>query len=185
MTACRLRNRWLGLLGATLLAACATQPVPEPESSPPPPVVKVDEAAMLPLLGYLQLLQHMSPQELQRQRGVLAAIPQTPAAQVRLAILLGQPRGSADLVRALSLLDGVLKSRDPAAASLHPLARALASQYQERLKLETQNERLLQQFKDSQRRSIELQEKIEALTDIERSLPVRPTAGKNAPGVPP
>ena len=184
MTACRLRNRWLGLLGATLLAACATQPVPEPESSPPPPVVKVDEAAMLPLLGYLQLLLQMSPQELQRERGVLAAIPQTPATHVRLAMLLGQARGPADLLRALGLLDGVLKSREPAAASLHPLARALASQYQERLKLESQNDKLLQQLKDSQRRSSELQEKLDALTDIERSLPVRPTPAGNAPGVP-
>jgi hypothetical protein len=88
------------------------------------------------------------------------------------------------IVRALGLLDGVLKSREPAAASLHPLARALASQYQERLKLESQNDKLLQQLKDSQRRSSELQEKLDALTDIERSLPVRPTPAGNAPGVP-
>ena len=184
MIARRRHGRWLGLLAAALLAACASRPAPEPEAPPTPTLAKVDEAAMLPLLGYLQLLQQLSPQELQRERGVLAAIPQTPAAQLRLAMVLGQARGAADLVRALGLLDGVLKSREPAAASLHPLARALASQYQERLKLETQNDKLLQQLKDSQRRSGELQEKLDALTDIERSLPVRPTTGGNAPGVP-
>jgi len=52
------------------------------------------------------------------------------------------------------------------------------------LKLEAQNDKLLQQLKDSQRRSSELQEKLDALTDIERSLPVRPTPAGNAPGVP-
>jgi hypothetical protein len=52
------------------------------------------------------------------------------------------------------------------------------------LRLETQNEKLLQQLKDSQRRSSELQEKLDALTDIERSLPARPTAGSNPPGAP-
>lgn len=182
MIALRRRGRWLALLAAALLAACASRPAPE--ASPPPALAQVDEVAMLPLLGYLQLLLQLSPQELQRERGVLTAIPQTPATQVRLAMVLGQARGTADLVRALGLLDGVLKSREPAAASVHPLARALASQYQERLKLEAQNDKLLQQLKDSQRRSSELQEKLDALTDIERSLPVRPTAGGNAPGVP-
>ena len=99
-------------------------------------------------------------------------------------MLLGQVRGPMDLYRALALLEAVLKSGDPAAASLHPLARTLANQYQERLKLEMQNEKLAQQLKESQRRSGELQEKLDALADIERSLPVRPTAGENLPGAP-
>ena len=47
-----------------------------------------------------------------------------------------------------------------------------------------QNEKLAQQLKESQRRSGELQEKLDALADIERSLPVRPTAGENLPGAP-
>jgi hypothetical protein len=184
MIAARPRGRWPGLLAAALLAACASGPAPELAASPPVTVARVDEAAMLPLLGHLQLLQQMSPQELQRERGVLAAMPPTPATQVRLAMVLGQVRGPTDLFRALGLLDAVLKSREPAAASLHPLTRVLASQYRERLRLETQNEKLLQQLKDSQRRSSELQEKLDALTDIERSLPVRPTAGSNPPGGP-
>jgi len=122
LTTIRLRSHGLGLLAAALLAACAGQPAPEPESPPTPTLAKkVDEAAMLPLLGYLQLLLQMSPQELQRERGVLVAIPQTPATQVRLAMLLGQARGPADLVRALGLLDGVLKS--PGAGGGQPCTR--------------------------------------------------------------
>ncbi|WP_300449224.1 permease [Accumulibacter sp.] len=177
----RAGRRALTLLAAALLAtACVAPPAAPPEA--PPVAAKVDEAAMLPLLGYLQLLQRMSPPELLRERGVLAAIPQTPATHLRLAMLLAQPRGPLDLGRALSLLDGVLKAREAAAVSLHPLAQTLASQFQERLRLDAQNDRLAQQLKESQRRNVELQEKLDALTDIERSLSTLPTNSRNLPG---
>ena len=178
----RTRGGWLGLLAAALLSACTFQPSRVEEALTTVPTV--DESAMLPLLAYSQRLYRMSPQELVRERNVLAMTLQTPSVQVRMAMLLGQPRGPMDIVRALGLLDGVLKSSEPAAASVHPVARALASQYTERLRLETQNEKLAQQLKESQRRSSELQEKLDALADIERSLPVRPTAGENPPGAP-
>jgi hypothetical protein len=200
MTEHRLRGsahdgwrRIVPLFVALLLAACATPPNPIlddvrlPAEDPwrkKKSAVTVDETAMLPLLGYFQLLMRMSPQELLRERTILAAIPQTPAVSVRLAMLLGQPRGPMDLFRAQGLLENVLKSADPAAASVHPLARALSAQYGERLKLEMQSEKLNQQLKEGQRRNSELQEKLDALADIERTLPVRPAAGDNPPGVP-
>ena len=178
----------LALLAIILLAGCATRPAID---VPPPPasvanddqsVVRVDESSMLPLLGYQQLLAHLSPQELARERAVLLFIPPTPSAQIRLAMLFGLPRGTTDLPRALALLDKVQKSSSPAAASMHPLARLLASQYQERLRLQSHNERLLLQVTESQRRSGELQDKLDALADIERSLPSRPTGGETLPG---
>ncbi len=187
---CR-RGAMPALLAVVIVAGCATPP-PAPSQAPPDtameiqqpmPLARVDETAMLPLLGYLQLLYRLSAQELGRERIVLAGIPQTPAVQLRLAMLLGHPRGSQDLGRALVLLEGILKSAEPAAASLHPLARILADQYHERLKLDTQNDKLAQQLKESLRRSGELQDKLDALADIERSLPVRPGAGKPLPGV--
>jgi hypothetical protein len=186
-----MRGVWPGLLASTLLASCAIQPVPDleeaealpvPVAVPPVNVVKVDETAMLPLLGYLQLLHRMSSQELVRERSVLAAIPQTPATQVRMAMLLGLVRGPMDLVRAQGLLEGVLKSSDPVAVSLNPLVRVLATQYHERLRLEMQKDKLTHLLNESVRRSTELQEKLDALADIERSLPTRPKAGENLPG---
>lgn len=183
MKAYRLRSAWTGLVAAGLLAACASPPEWLREEPLTVSVSKPDEATMLPLLGYFQLLQRMSPQELVRERNALTSALQTPATQVRLAMLLGQPRSSTDTVRALALLEGVLKSTEPAAVSLHPLARILASQYSERLKHEMQNEKLVQQLKEGQRRSNELQEKLEALADIERSLPARPIVGDSPPGV--
>ena len=190
MTTNQASARQLALLAGlaiSLLAGCATRPaidVPPPASiaNYDEPTVRVDESSMLPLLGYQQLLAQMSPQELARERAVLLFIPPTPSAQIRLAMLFGQVRGQTDLPRALALLDKVQKSSSPAAASLHPLARLLATQYQERLRLQSHNERLLLQVTESQRRSGELQDKLDALTDIERSLPSRPTGGEAPPG---
>lgn len=180
---------WLTVVA--LLSACATPPEPMPEEpameETPRVEIKVDETAMLPLLGYLQLLPQMSVKELARQRQTLAALPQTPSVQLRTSMLLGQPRAPANLAKAQSLLAGILKSNEPNASSLHPLARLMAAHYGERQKLEQQNSRLTaqmteleQQLGDSQRRNDELQRKIDALADIERSLP-KPPAATDAP----
>ena len=174
--------RWLPPLVAALLGACAGQPAEE--SAARKAVSPVDETAMLPVLGYLQLLQRLSPPELARERKVLTMVRQTPSTHVRQAMLLAQSRGTADLTRAIALLDGVLKTNAPESVSLHPLARALAQQYQERLKLEQekqklefQNEKLTQQLKDSQRRGDEIQEKLDAMANIEHSIPLRSKLG--------
>lgn len=198
MTTQRTLNSGLGLLSAIMLAACATSPSMTQDAAPVTVVMaaekgaKVDETAMLPLLGYFQLLLRLSPQELARERTMLAAIPQTPAAHVRMAILLGlTTRTPADLARAQNLLETLLKSSDPAAVSLYPLARLLINQYNERQKIQMQTEKLAaqseqlgQQLKDSIRRSGELQEKLDALANIERSLPVRSPPGEVLPGAP-
>ena len=188
----RARGKPLALLTGLAIAAlagCATPPVDVP--APPAPaaasphsdetIVKVDESSMLPLLGYLQLLAQLSPQELARERAVLLYIPPTPSTQIRLAMLFGQARAPADLPRALALLDKVQKSSAPAATSMLPLARLLANHYQERLRLQAQNERLMLQLTDSLRQRDELQHKLDALADVERSLPVR-SSGEAQPG---
>jgi hypothetical protein len=186
MTIYRLRSAGPLVLAVALLAACATPPAGNVEA--PAPVkrvdnaVRIDESSMLPLLGYPQQLSQLSAPELARERRMLAALPQSPTTQVRLAIVLGQTRGATDLARALALLDKVLKSSDPAAASLHPLAQMLTSQYQERQKLQSQNDKLLQQLNENQRRSADLQQKLDALAAIERSLAVRPSGGESLPG---
>jgi hypothetical protein len=131
-------------------------------------------------LAYNQSLSRMTPAELGRERSVLVAVPQTPFTQVRMALLLGHPRVQQDLGKGLALLEGVLKSTEPAALSFHPLARQLADNYQERIKLESQLEKqgllLNQQLKDSQRKAAELQEKLDSLANIEQTLIPRPSA---------
>lgn len=198
MSSFRLRRRWPILIAASLLSACALQPVTPDDADaqvkryqPLPVYEKVDETAMLPLLGYYQMLQRMSSQDLLRERNVLTDVRQTPSTQVRLSMVLGLGRGPADLVRAQNLLESVLKSGAADAASLHSLARLLSSQYQERLRLdqersrlEQQNDKVGQQLKDSQRHADELQQKLDAMANIERSIPVRPTPGAILPGSP-
>lgn len=202
MRATRTYSLWPVLVAATFLSACATlqetPPAAEPAETVASAAIKVDETAMLPLLGYYQLLQHMSPQELVRERTILQSIPQTFPAQLRMAMLLGQVRGPMDIARALSLLDGILKSTTQDAASLYPLARLLVSQYQERWRLDQERiksdqergkldkkiELLSQQLKDSQHKSDELQEKLDAMANIEHSIPALPTGQKKQPGSP-
>ena len=135
---------------------------------------------MLPLLGYYYLLQRMTVPEFTRERQMLISLPVTPAVRVRRAMVLGMPR-TTDLPRALTQLEAVLRSRDPEAASLHPLALLLSVQYRERVRLEMQSERLGQRSKESQRQRDELQEKLDALADIERTMPLRPSVEGGAP----
>ena len=180
-TLLRTCRAWAAISLIPLLAACAalsSAPGGEQRAAE----IRIDETAMLPLLGYFQLLQRMTPAELAQQRQILAAGPQTPSLQVRLAMLLGLSRTNSDLAKAQSLLDGVLRSTTPEAVSVHPLAGIVAIYCQERLKLETQNDKLTHQLRESQRRSDDLQEKLDALANIERSIPVRPGSGKSQPG---
>lgn len=126
-------------------------------------------------LEYRQTLAAMSGNELARERGELVAHGNDPEAQMRLALLLLQPRpGNVELARPLALLESILKSSRPAALALQPLARLLAEQLNERQRLEGAVDRQAQQLKESQKKVQELQEKIDRLAEIERSLPQRP-----------
>lgn len=171
------RGGWAIL--ALALAGCSVQPAAVKEAPVVP--VRADESVPAVLLAYHQQLLRLSSQELAKERSLLIAQPSSPAGQVRLAMIYGQPRGGGDLGRALALLEAVLKSSEPAAVSLHPLARLLADQYMERQRNDTQMEKLNQQIKDNLRRADQLQEKLDALADIERSLPTRPRATRPAP----
>ena len=165
-----------------LVAGCGVTPAAAPSSAPAiaTSAAVSEDPGPLSALAYYQTLQRMTPVQIARERQVLAALPPTPKTQVRIAMVLGHPRGQPDLARALTLLEAVLKSTDPGAVSLHPLARLLADNYGERQKLEGQLEKQGQQLKESQRKTIELQEKIDGLADIERTLPQRPRATRPA-----
>ena len=166
-----------------LLGACSTVP---PTVVAPPAIVApvvVSENSNVVALNYYQILQRMTPAQISRERAQLAALPPTSINQVRMAMVLGLAHGPQELTKALGLLDGVLKSTELDAVSLHPLARLLAENYGERQKLEAQVEKQEQQLKESRRKAAELQEKIDELADIERTLPQRPRARRPAGGV--
>jgi hypothetical protein len=134
------------------------------------------EDSVAAVVRYHQSLNRMTPAEFARERTSFTAQHLTPPNQVRHAMWLASPRGSGDYARAIGLLEGVIKSNDSAAVPLHPLARLLVEQYNERLKLEGLLDRQGQQLKDSQRKTAELQEKLDSLAEIERSLSSKPPA---------
>lgn len=156
-----------------LLGGCASNGTARPP--------RYDGPGPLPPLAYYQLLSKMSPAELGRERAVLAALPATPNTQLRQAMLAGHPRAQQDLGKAIGQLEGILKSNEPVAVALQPLARLLVDNYQERLKQEGQFERQALQLKESQRKSTELQEKLDGLADIERTLPQRTRSVRSTP----
>lgn len=165
------RPSLLTLLLVLLMTGCAQ--IPEPVRS------ERDEArGMQQALAYYQMLGRYSGADLARERSILAAQAASPTVQIRQAMVVGHPRGQQDSARALALLEQLLKSNDPAAIELHALARLLADYYSERLRLEGQLERQGAQLKESQRKAQDLQEKLDGLADIERTLTPRPGSGR-------
>lgn len=141
-------------------------------------------------LEYHRLLATAAPTELASERAALNNAPRTPLVLVRQALLLSHPERPTNLPRALALLGAVAAQRTPDAIALHPLVRLLSDQLIERQRLEATAERLTQQLeragqqlKDSQRVGEQLREKLDALTEIERTLPTRP--GASPPPAPP
>lgn len=177
----RCRGIALGKLSLLLFVCCLLGACANNAALPTP---AYDGPGPLPALAYYeQLLSRMSPAELGRERTVLAALPKSHNQQLRMAMLLSYPHVPQDLGKAIVLLEGILKASDPPALSLHPLARLLIDNYRERQRQEAQLERqeaqlerLGGQLKESQKKSAELQLKLDGLADIERTLPQRQQA---------
>jgi len=189
-----------------LLAACAPQP-PAPEAAPVPasapapaasaPAVKAEAAEPAPapetsadgvareMLELHSRARQMSTPDLVREIVRLTEGPPSPRATLQAALLLGQTRNNGDIARALVMLDALLRSTAPEAAPWQPLARLLADRYADQRRLEEQVERQNQQARESQRRLDQMNEKLEALKAIERSLTTRPPAGAPAPAAAP
>lgn len=178
-------------LTCLVLGACAqVQPPPEPVlpipvfviEPPPPPVpptiepvpprvlLSPLELVARDLVAYQERLRLLQPVEVQREVGRLSTTPASPGVTLQLALALGHTRQSGDVARALSVLDPLARSNAPELAPWQPWARLLESSYLEQKRLEESLERQSQQLRDSQRRMDQLNEKLEALRAIERSL---------------
>jgi hypothetical protein len=178
-------------LGATVLiclslAACTLNtPIPnEPAPAPaPPPVIEVvtppppppDEVG--PLLSYHQSLRRMSQGELLKELSGLGLQKRSPRVAIQMGMALMLTRGGGDLARAQSLLDSVATSADVEAAPFRALAQLLSSNCAESRRLYDHADKLAAQQKENQRRIDQLNEMLEGLKTIERTLPVRPATG--------
>jgi hypothetical protein len=206
------RSPWAAAL---LVAGCALKvPAPEvaapaPAPAPPPPPVlaappppapmppaqpspqSLADAATRRVLAYQEQLRAMPGAEVAAEVGRLNG--QLPALQgagwaanaLELALALAQTRNPGDLGRAIGLVDPVARSAAPEFQPWQPVARLLAVRLAEQRRLEEQLERQTQALRESQRNVQQLNEKLEALKAIERSLNNRvPAAPTPAPAAP-
>ncbi|NVM77835.1 hypothetical protein FHW83_003658 [Duganella sp. SG902] len=170
----------LSLAACTLNSPLPADPAPAP---PPPPVVEVIQAPppppdeVGPLLSYHQSLRRMSQGELLKELSGLGLQQRSPRVAIQMGMALMLTRGGGDLARAQALLDSVATSAEVEAAPFRPLAQLLSSNCAETRRLYEHADRLAAQQKDNQRRIEQLNEMLEGLKTIERTLPARPAPG--------
>lgn len=185
---------------AAAASAAAQAPVSAAvgEAAGPAAAASAASAAMAPLrpldaadlaarrvLAAHDALRRLGPAELAAEIARLqaqlpgAAAAQAPALALELALALAQNRQPGDLARALALLEPIARTPNAAQQPWQPIARLLYSRLAEQRRQEELLERLAAQLRDSQRQTLQLQDKLEALKAIERSLLQR------SPGLPP
>lgn len=163
-------------------------PKEEPDDPPAPvfePAIK-DNGSQRPsvprqMLQYADKVRSMGTAELAAEITQLSnAQPQSPEKPLQLAIVLMHTRQAPDTARALGLVQRVMADTTAPAPSLHPLARLLEGRLLQQRRLEDQLDRQNQQLRDAQRRIDQLNDRLEAMRAIERSLNARP-GGVNDP----
>lgn len=163
-------------------------PAPEAAAAPAPPPVatpaRATQASVPPadaVLAYADRLRALPAAEVAQEIQRLGETSFTPVRAMQLALALGQSRNGANAARAQSLLQRLLAQQDAEALALHPLARLLAAQLAEQRRADENAERQAQQLREAQRRIDQLNDRLEAVRAIERSLPTRPRGEPAAP----
>jgi len=153
----------------------APQSVPPVTPAPAPrPTAAYDRSeAMLELLRDAYQFRLLNGQQLAAEIDRMERLERNRLdAQQRLrwALALSQTLQVQDTQKALGLVQEVLESPDEQSVALRPLAHLLGQMLREQRRLDAQNERLSQQLRDNQRRVEQLNDRLEAMRAIERSL---------------
>ncbi|MGV8897720.1 MAG: hypothetical protein ACOH2B_00545 [Burkholderiaceae bacterium] len=182
-----MKTKFFLTLFCGLLASCTTVPAPvaveEPVavivSQPAPSLSSVSSTPreIGSLLAYHHWLRRLTPAELVRELADLQTQPKNAQFALKKSMLLTLRHNDDDLIRAQNLTDGVIKSAEPDALIVKPLARIFAANYTEMRRLSDQTDKLNQQYKESQQRVQQLQQTLDALKAIERTLPAPTTKG--------
>jgi hypothetical protein len=176
-------NTFILLLACLSLSACTlNSPIPADPTPPPMPAPVIEVVAapppppdeIGPLLSYHQSLRRMSQGELLKELSGLGLQKRSPRVAIQMGMALMLTRGSGDLARAQALLDSVATSVELEAAPYRPLAQLLSSNCAETRRLYEHADKLAAQQKENQRRIDQLNEMLEGLKTIERTLPARP-----------
>jgi hypothetical protein len=166
-------------------AAEVVEAIATPVRGAQPGAVRVDtSASSASLLLYAERLRRMAPPELALELSRLGEMPEQQRQayeDMQLALALTQTRVPSDGVRAQALIQRVLANTREEVRGLHPLAWMLASRYNDQKRLEETIDKQNQQLRDNQRRIDQLNERLEAVRAIERSLTARPAPPASAP----
>lgn len=162
-----MKNKILLLAGCLLLSACVMSP------DAPTSNVKLIHAAsnIDELLAYHAALRKMPPAELGRELQRINTYPAGPANTVRRAMALSLTRDSIDLTKAEAQLWNVMADGSVEAEKLKPLVQLLVSHCADLRRVADNAEKSALQLKEAQRKVDQLNDKLEALKNIERSLP--------------
>jgi hypothetical protein len=199
-----IRWGWLAFCALGLSACLPLQPAPPPPAPPasapaPAPVViavpapaQPDPAdvAMRRLLAYHDQLRQMSAGDLANEITRLNAVVAVNAnaapadAVLELSLALALQHNGGDVARALGLLEQLARSPAPELQPLQPLVRMLLGRVAEQRRLEDLLAREVAQRREQQRNLQQLNEKLEALKAIERSMTTRPPGVTGTPVAP-
>jgi len=163
-----------------------TEPAPARSDSRSTPA-RAQSEGNIALLNYADRVRTLATGELNAE---IARLSDTPDAQrgpfgdLQLAVALGQTRQPQDLQRAMTVLQRVGAGTSEEARRLQPMARLVAARYAEQRRVEDLLEKQNQAMRDSQRKLDQINERLEAVRAIERSL-TRPGANGAPPAARP
>ncbi|WP_297748559.1 hypothetical protein [Hydrogenophaga sp.] len=160
--------------------------MPVQSTQAPSPMVLDAEAPAVPdlvtaLLTYAERLRVLSPAELTAEIVLQGDPGNAPLRQMQLALALIHTHQAVDTAKALGLVQRVVNHTGPESVPFKPLARLLAARLLEQRRLEEVVDRQTQQLRDSQRRIDQLNDRLEAMRAIERSINSRPSAAPVPP----
>jgi len=188
--------------GAAPAPVSAARPQPDPSSTPaavaaapaapslpslvqPAPATAPEAEAAAQLLRYADRVRGLTPAELSLEIAALGDPGGVPERQLRLSLALMHLNQPVETARALGLAQRVANSPMPEAAPLKPLARLLVQRFMEQRKLEEAMDKQAAQLREHQRRIDQLNERLEAMRAIERSINNRaPAPAAPAPRTP-
>ncbi len=171
-------------------------PTPAPVAAPPAtqvatslvqaaPASAPEGEAAAQLLRYADRVRGLTPAELSLEIAALGDPGGVPERQLQLSLALMHLNQPVETARALGLAQRVANSPAPEAAPLKPLARLLVQRFMEQRKLEEAMDKQAAQLREHQRRIDQLNERLEAMRAIERSINNRaPAPAAPAPRAP-
>jgi hypothetical protein len=172
---------------AALVAGCVAPPpapLPEPTPTPTPTVMTAPvketpmptaaperDKVLAAAVDYADRVRALPAAELGQEIQRLGDTPYAPLPAVQLALALSKSRTNPNTARAQSLLQRVIADSTPEAQAVQPFARVLSAQIADQRRTDEQAERQAQQLREAQRRIEQLNDRLEAVRAIERSLP--------------